>query len=110
MSKKRKPSEEEIALFQNAVKGTKPLTQQKIRLAPSAPKTKPGKNRHILDDLAIQPETQVDPVQGDQSISYKKNGVQSSQLRKLSLSQYPIDAILDLHGLSIHKAQLAIDD
>lgn len=114
MSKKRKPSEEEIGIFQNAVKGTKPLVQKKIRLAPPASPLKPlkpGKNRLHWDDLPIERETQATAiVKGEESISYKQSGVSSSLLSKLSKSQFPIDAILDLHGLSIEKALLAVDD
>jgi DNA-nicking Smr family endonuclease len=112
MPKQRAPSKDDIETFQEAVKGTKPLKQAKDRVRPTPPKA-PVRVRkkseepdftNMLDesaDLAF--------VDGEQSIHFHRPGLQNKILRNFRKGQYNIEAILDLHGMTVEKAQHAVD-
>lgn len=111
MPKKREPSEQDIALFQSAVKGTKPLAHKKIRITPPIRQPKSVKKPFISDDPLNLKETQaLSPVRGEEGLAYKQTGVPDRVLRKLAKGQFAIDAKLDLHGMTIENAHAAIDD
>jgi DNA-nicking Smr family endonuclease len=110
MSKKPKINTDDIAAFYKAMEGTKPLTQKKIRLTTTTPvrKVKYPKiseqeslNFHESADLAA--------VSGEEYIAYKQEGISNKILRKLRKGQYNVEAILDLHGMTVAKAHHAVD-
>jgi len=112
MPKKRHTiSEEDLEAFQQAMKGTKPLKSNKIRLAPPLEGKKPIRKHIYHDDttFTLSEKLALDPVQGEEFISFKQNGISNKTLRKLRKGQYNVEAILDLHGLSIEEAKSAVE-
>ena len=47
----------------------------------------------------------VEPVQPNDWLEYKKDGVQEGVYKKLRLGKYPIDAHIDLHRRSVNEAR-----
>lgn len=110
MVKKTKISQEDLAAFHKAVEGTKPLVQKKIRLKPASTKRKPVTRRIFHEDeFNFSEAHDLDPVYGEEYIAHKQSGVSNKTLRKLRKGQYNVDAILDLHGMSVEEAQTAVN-
>lgn len=110
MRKKLKISPEELALFHEAVAGTKPLSAKKHRHPLAAKTKKPSKQTTTKKTLAPFLETHdIAPVSGEELISYKHNSISHKILRNLRKGQYNVEAVLDLHGMSVDEAQLAVD-
>jgi DNA-nicking Smr family endonuclease len=93
------------------MKGTKPLKQKKIRLSPTPPvrKTKPRAAAPPSESLHLHETADVPPVAKEEYIAYKQTGISNKILRKLRKGQYNIEAILDLHGMTVEKANTAVD-
>ncbi len=112
MAKKTKITGEDLATFQKAVAGTKPLRRdEKVRLAPRrprprrpAPLSSESENKFYFSDF-----DKLEPVQGDEFIEYKQTSISNKILRKLRKGQYNVDAILDLHGMTVEEARIAVD-
>ena len=47
----------------------------------------------------------IEPVQPNDWLEYKKDGVQEGVYKKLRLGKYPIDAHIDLHRRSVNEAR-----
>jgi DNA-nicking Smr family endonuclease len=108
MPKKSKLTAEEINTFHQAMEGTKPFIHKKIRLRPpssSKVKNKIKENEEILD---FNEARDLAPVHSDSLLSYHRPGISHKMLRKLRKGQYNIDAILDLHGMSVEEAEKAV--
>jgi len=103
MSKKFKISDEEIAAFQKAAKGTKRLdSAKKIRLAPAPrPKTKLPALDEEMTAITLPPPA---PVGSETIINHKQTGVSNKILRNLRKGQYNVEAKLDLHGMATDEA------
>jgi DNA-nicking Smr family endonuclease len=114
MPKKTKTSSEDIELFLAAIKGTTPLAQKKIRQSKIAP---PIKHKVKIRDEQDAPQElfqfrdddYLPPIRSEDPLSYKKAGVPDKTLRKLRKGQYNVEARLDLHGMTIEKARIAVD-
>ncbi|RDI46034.1 Smr/MutS family protein [Aquicella lusitana] len=109
MSKKSKISQEDIDAFLQAMKGTKPLTQNKIRLVSSPPKRTIRLPAAEDEPLIIRESQALAAVEGEDFIGYKHPSISNKMLRKLRKGQYNVEAILDLHGMSIEEAKIATD-
>ena len=111
MPKKTKIDQSDIDAFQEAVKGTKPLTQKKIRLTPPHKKTiltNPSSSNEKTHFYFRESDT-VDTVGSEAFIVYKQEGISNKTLRKLRKGQYNVEALLDLHGMTVEEAKAAID-
>lgn len=116
MRKKTNITQEDIAAFQEAVKGTKPLIQKKIRISPPrAQQPVKKKAHHTTSTFEEETETiylsdtdRLDPVHSEEAIEYKQDGIANKILRKLRKGQYNVEAKLDLHGMSIEKARIEV--
>lgn len=110
MTKPPKPDPDDIEAFEQAIKGSKPLVQDKIRLSPPRSKQKVIKKVPPPEDsLHLEESDENITVQGEEFISFKQSSISNKTLRKLRKGQYNVDAMLDLHGLSIEKARSAVD-
>lgn len=110
MKKKPPITDDELAVFQQALKGVKPLKQKQIRqpLLPSRPS--PIKRTPIEPEGFYFDETADLPtVSGETFIKYQCSGISNKILRNLRKGQYNVEAILDLHGMSIEEAQIAVN-
>lgn len=63
---------------------------------------KPVKDGNPLTSNSVQPLTAQDVL------SWQRPGVQNGVFRKLKLGQYPIEARLDLHGMTVEQARLEV--
>jgi len=112
--KKTSITDDEIKEFQEAIKGSTPLSQTR-REPPQKPakKIKPishqqnKKKQYQAAHEDIQPE---DLVGSEDTIHFSKPGLQHRFLQKLKRGQVPIEASLDLHGMTVAEAFDALDD
>jgi len=107
MPKKPRISQEDIDAFQQAVKGTKRLTKKRVRLAP--PLSPPHSRPQLPEETLPFSEAQdLSPVSGEEYMAYKQTDVSMKTLKQLRHGDFAIDAILDLHGMTIEKARLSL--
>lgn len=106
-------SDEDSALFREAMGGTKPLKQDDF--IAEKPKPKPHPHKTDADNLAVMQEmseADFDSAQlerGDELL-YSRPGVQKQVLKKLRRGQYKIEAELDLHGMTVDIAKQSLTE
>ncbi len=126
MAKKDDISDEDKALFRGVMQSVRPLDQKKLKKA-----TKITKNRtsatankqrtasHQRPPAQDNPQdtpaqdnlsnhSTLPPVSGQEVMQFNRSGVQTRQLNKLRRGQMPIEAELDLHGMSLAQARPAL--
>jgi DNA-nicking Smr family endonuclease len=111
MPKKPKISADELAAFEEAVKGTRRYTHEKARLKPAAEPAKRYKrdyNEHY--DHNLDKPLDIPTVSSEEFISFKQSSISEKILRKLRKGQYNVDATLDLHGMTVEQAKKAVLD
>lgn len=108
MSSKKKISQVDLDAFYQAIKGTKPLPQKKIRLTKQAHSIKKNIAKDHENQFEFDETDDLPTLKSDEFISYKHDAISHKTLRKLRKGQYNVDAILDLHGLTIEKARAAV--
>lgn len=112
---KKYPTEADLTLFIDSMKGVKPLKHNKISPTKSPPPTrneivKKISERSVETEYFNLPDRDwIDAVGTEEILSYKRNGIADKILRKLAKGQYNVDAKLDLHSYSKEKARLATD-
>ncbi|MFM2110875.1 MAG: hypothetical protein EB021_03930 [Gammaproteobacteria bacterium] len=110
----RKPSDEDVRTFRDAVKGTRPLkVAPKIR--PHRPKPKPraqfrrlGEAEVLEDSLHLSPADLE--VEFGEELTYRRGGIQDAVMRRLRRGHYRVESELDLHGLTVPEAKQALRD
>ncbi|MBM4209715.1 MAG: hypothetical protein FJ167_14070 [Gammaproteobacteria bacterium] len=110
----RKPSDEDIRTFRDAVKGTRPLkAAPKIR--PHRPQPKPraqfrrlGEAEVLEDSLHLSPADLE--VEFGEELTYRRGGIQDAVMRRLRRGHYRVESELDLHGLTVPEAKQALRD
>jgi DNA-nicking Smr family endonuclease len=98
----------EKELFRIAMKGVKPLILEKKITAPP-PKVRPARKKQAH---ATEPEegTQLcdheylPALTSDTLVAFKRTGIQDKVLRNLRAGQYNVEAILDMHGMTVAQA------
>ena len=100
------------SMFQEAMKGVKPLRaskQQQTSKPPKPARTRaPIKHKHE-HDIPRPAQTLSNPldtsnIQANTCLSYGKSHVQAKQFKALKQGEWPIEARLDLHGFSLDNA------
>lgn len=112
MPKKYNIDHKDIAVFKKAVKGTKPLAQTKIRLKPSQDREPLRKHiqREFKDEIDhLSEKNDLAVVGSEEFIAYKQASISNKTLRKLRKGQYNVEATLDLHGMSVAEAKVAVE-
>src|SRR3990167_9324676 len=110
MSKKPKITHEDLETFHKAVEGTKPLTQNKVKLRLASNKIKPTKPPTPKEEMFnLSDANYYEPVQSEEYIAHKHDSVSNKILRKLRQGQYNVEAVLDMHGMTVEEARIAID-
>lgn len=113
-------TDEERELFRASIGETRPL--KKSSLTPSErPKSSLKKSpllkilrqeeieAQLRDDLCtFADDERIDPLQSDQSLLYKVSGLQHQTLVELQHGKIPVQATLDLHGLTSEEAHLSL--
>lgn len=107
----RKPTEEEIRIFREAVRGVRPL-----RHAPKVQhRRKPQPKAHfrraaeaeVLEDSLVLSAADLDVEFGDELV-FRREGIQDTVLRRLRRGHYRVESELDLHGLVVIEAKKAL--
>ena len=105
------PDAEESALFREAIRGVKPLAQN--RQEPALPRPAPrarfarAERRAVLEE-SLRGEVNDPFVAAGDELSYKREGVRDSVLRKLRRGEFRIQGEIDLHGLRREEAREAL--
>lgn len=111
MSKHRKPSTEEKALFRAAVADATPLRHQQApphrSTPPPIPRQRQLDEEQVLADMFSDALDPAEMETGDELL-YCRPGLQHSVLRKLRRGQYSVGAELDLHGMRVAEARQAL--
>ena len=110
MSGKR--GDPESALFRDAMRDVKPMSPR--ARAPVAKRKPPARARFTAEDRA---RVLVESLQGlgageildtGDEISFRRDGVQDSVMRKLKRGEYRVEEVCDLHGLRVDEAKAAL--
>lgn len=109
MSKKQQTKVSQSKLFQESLKGVKPIKNDRIDLYAHPKNTRPFKDKtdytedNIRHTLSDQQETRS--VSGEEFIFFAHTGLQLKTQKQLRQGKISIDDHLDLHGLSINEAR-----
>ncbi len=104
--------EAEAELFRDAVSDVTPLAAR--ARAPLSRRKPPARARFTAADRAM---VLVESLQGfgeseitdsGDEISFRRDGVQNSVLRKLKRGEYRVEDVCDLHGLRVDEAKAAL--
>lgn len=107
MSKKSKISQADLDLFQQAMAETRPIIKQHQRTERHA--GIPFKKRpQEFTPFHFHEANDLDPVNAETSLSYKQPSISKKIFSKLRKGQYPNDAMLDLHGMTVDEAESAL--
>lgn len=106
-------SDDDSQLFRKKMRGVKPLkSARRADLKPSGDVQKKllARKRAVqsLPEHIINPLTLVDyidAVKPHETLSFKRDGVQHSLFKSLRLGKLPVEANLDLHGLTVEEAR-----
>ncbi len=112
MGKKYTISDEDLAAFKEANRGTRPLkTKPRVEKQPPRPNKRRYKAAEDDDDtLPLFVDRDEIPQHESESVLTRKHASISNKiLRNLGKAQYNIEAVLDLHGFTVAKAELEVD-
>ena len=97
---------EDRSLFRKAVKGARPLKQD--RHSPQRPRHKPVPLQRHRDDREVMACLLLDDysdIETGAELLFVRTGIQQRVLRKFRRGQYTIEAKLDLHGRTVAEAR-----
>lgn len=109
----KKPlSDADKALFRDAVGSVKPVKDDKVtqeKPAPSVSKVGQRDDKNVMESL-LSELSDTDFLETGEHLSFTRDGVQKSVLRKLKSGHYSVQAELDLHGLNVNQAKIELND
>lgn len=104
-------SAEDIALFRRAAGPVKPLFHDKVQRKPGAPSPYPRLKQYdeeqVMRDL-LSDEYHPAVMETGEEMSFARPGLQRLLLRRLQRGQFAVGAELDLHGMTVPLARLAL--
>ena len=108
MSAKKTVSDDDMALFREAVGDVRSVTND--RADTQKPPTKPLVRHSDKDDRSVMESllenlSEADLLETGEHLSYTQPGVQRAVLRKLKSGRYSIQSEIDLHGLTVEEAR-----
>jgi len=105
----KKPTDEDISTFQGALKGVKPIKNDRIDLYAHPENTQPFKDKNQYDDdtrhAPLSDEWESPKVSGEEFLFFARPGLQFKAQKQLRQGKIIIDDHLDLHGLTIAEAK-----
>ena len=105
----KKTIEEDFSSFQEAIKGVRPLKNDRIDLYAHQRNTRPYKDENHYDEDTFQvylsDEQHSGNVSGEEFIFFARDGVQLKTQKQLRQGKVSIDDHLDLHNLTINEAR-----
>lgn len=110
----RKPTEEDIRAFREAVKGTRPL-RATPRVRPHRPKPKPrAQFRRLGEAEVLEDSLQLSPadleVEFGEELTFRRSGIQDAVMKRLRRGYYRVESELDLHGFTVPEAKSELRD
>lgn len=111
MSDRHDPTVEE--LFLSAMEGVRPLVHDRVAPAPARPAPIPRQalvdEREVLAELLAD---EYDPaaLESGEELVYARPGLQRRILRRLRRGHYSLAAELDLHGMTVAVARVALQE
>ena len=108
MANRKTISDADRQMFRDAIGDVRRLEDD--RHSAKGPGAKPIPRQQQLDDQAVMDELLSDPSESEiletgEHLSYRKNGVQNTILRKLRRGGFSVQRELDLHGLTVENAR-----
>lgn len=103
-----KKIDEELELFRAEIRDAKPLKQDRLvhHKAPPAPKVrKPSADDVNNNKTDFSDMFSTDFVGNEEFLEYRGQGIQNRQFSKLKSGRVHLEAELDLHGLTLAKAE-----
>lgn len=104
---------DDLALFHQKMAGITPLSHDKVH-PPSKPKNTDFVQQRRSDSQQDEPLSDLyeptELVGAEESLSYRRSGIQERQLTKLRQGRFQVEAELDLHGMTIAVAYQALND
>lgn len=113
MKKSSNISEEDSALFRDAVGKIKPLKQDTVVHKKNKPSPNPTIKETSEESVmqALQDsEYDQDLLERGDELLFSRPGIQKQTLRKLRRGQFTIEDEIDLHGLTVEMARKALFD
>jgi DNA-nicking Smr family endonuclease len=109
--KQKDQKDEDISLFREQMRDATPIRRQD--LPPAPPKPQPKARRHRIDDdvtggLAFSDMFAPDSVGNEEYLEYRGPGIQHRLFSKLRSGRVHLEAELDLHGMTLAKAEPAL--
>lgn len=110
-------SDDELELFRKEVADIQPLVAPaRVDQLTSGRSVTPGQlySREAAQrstselDVSRLPTVFVEPVRPEAVISFQREGIQNGVIRRLQRGAYDIEAMLDLHGLTVEQARLEV--
>ena len=106
-------SDEELEFFQKEMADVRPLAhsgqsvprREDKAAHPGLAYRREAAQRARTMDESLLPAAFVEPVRPEEIISFKRDGVQHGVFRRLQKGAYEIEAMLDLHGLTVEQAR-----
>jgi len=102
---------DDLALFRQAVGAVKRLHHNRAEHPPAGPAPIPrstlADERQVLKDMVSDYFEPCEPETGEE-LTYCREGLQHSVLRKLRRGQFRVGAALDLHGMNVAAAHQAL--
>lgn len=101
---------DESELFHRAMSGIRPLATDKVPVRRVKAGT-PGQTyrreaaQRVLDDDAFLPTAFIEPLPPCAILEWRRPGVQEGVFRKLRRGEYPVEALLDLHNMTVSQAR-----
>lgn len=109
MPKKPDLDDIEKELFRTAMSGVKRLkVVKRVIVEPPKPSPKVRKKNKIEETdetLALSDHEYLEPLTSESLVEFKRAGIQHKVLRKLRAGQYNVEAVLDMHGMTVAEAK-----
>jgi DNA-nicking Smr family endonuclease len=100
----------DLAAFFDAMRDVTPLKHNKKPL--NRPASHPRKKAVLKEERELafhfEDDPHAEPILSDTILSFKKTNIADKILRNLKKGQYNIEARLDLHGMTIQEAEIAL--
>lgn len=109
----RKPSDDEVRIFREAVQGVTPLRRAPRvwhrKKPPAQARFRRLDEAEVLDQSLYLSPWDLEVESGDE-LSFRRNGVQDAVMRRLRRGYYRVESELDLHGCILAEAKQALRD
>ncbi len=111
MAKPPKISKDDIELFRSQLHAVKPLRHDKV----SPPRKRPAplprqtwlEEERVIRDMLSEDYDPAEVEVGDELL-FSRNGLQHGLLRKLRRGQFSVRMQIDLHGMTVPEARVAL--